>query len=124
MDLQTLKAEHSALYASVVAIGDAQGAERALTAERDRVGAFVVSGEASGDMKTAMTAIADGSEMTATLMATFAMATANRRDLSDRNDDDASANASDNADGGNIDAGTEAEQVLALVQENAGLAVQ
>ncbi len=122
MDLQTLKADHPATYAAAVALGDEQGATRALATERDRVGAFVVAGQASGDMKTAMTAIADGSEMTATLQTTFMMATANRRDLSDRGDDDDSAAAAlAAADAGADDAGSEAEQVLALVQASAGL---
>ena len=93
MDLQELKAKHPELYSAVqqegVTLGTAQ--------ERDRVGAFVVAGEQSGDMKTALTAIKDGSAMTTTLSTQFLMAAANRSDINASEADAAAAAAA--ADG-------------------------
>lgn len=93
MDLETLKAEHPAVYAAAVEVGHGQGVEQ----ERDRAGAFLTAGEQSGDMKTAMKAIRDGEKMTATLTTQFLMAAANRSDRQARVDDDAAAAAA--ADG-------------------------
>jgi ClpP class serine protease len=67
MDLNAFKAAHPALFESIVkTAGDA-----AVAAERDRVGAHVAMGESSGDMKTALKAIADGAPMTQTLLAQY-----------------------------------------------------
>lgn len=74
MDLQELKAKHPDLYSAVRQEGITVGT----TQERDRVGAFIVAGEQSGDMKTALTAVKDGSAMTQTLSTQFLMAAANR----------------------------------------------
>lgn len=63
MNLQELKAQHPGVYAEALAEGVKQ--------ERDRVCAHATMGEASGDIKTAIGAIKDGSEMTATLQATY-----------------------------------------------------
>lgn len=80
MDLATLKKEHPEVFAAA----KQEGVQEGVTQERDRVGAFAVLGESSGDMKTAMAAIKDGSEMTATLQATFIAAGMNRNDQQTR----------------------------------------
>ena len=63
MDINELKAQHPATFAAAVQLGT--------DGERDRISAHLKMGEASGDMKTALAAAADGSEMTATLQATY-----------------------------------------------------
>lgn len=88
MDLNTLKAQHADVYAAAVQEGKDQ--------ERDRVSAHLTMGEASGDMKTAMGAITEGSEMTASLQAKYMAAGMNRRDVNDRQDDDNNADTGDN----------------------------
>jgi len=80
MNSQELKTQHPDVYASVLLEGQ--------EAERDRVSAHLKLGEASGDMKTAIGAIEDGSGMTATLTATYMSAGMNRRDLEIREEDD------------------------------------
>jgi len=83
MDKMKLQAEHPELFAAVVEVGVSQ--------ERDRVGAHLTMGEASGDMKTAIGAINDGSDMTATLQAAYLAAGMNRKAVDDRVLDDADA---------------------------------
>ncbi len=83
MDKATLQAEHPAVYAAVREDGTA--------AERDRVSAHLILGEASGDMKTALAAAKDGTEMTAALHATYTAAGMNRGDQQAREGDDTSA---------------------------------
>jgi ClpP class serine protease len=62
MDLETLKAEHPALYAAVMAAGVEQG----IAQEQERVQAHVIAGEAAGPegIKLALKFIADGSDYT------------------------------------------------------------
>ena len=84
MDLNELQAQHPAVYAAAVQVGNDTGT----TAERDRVGAHLTMGEASGDMKTAVAAISDGSAMTATLLATYSAAGMSRKDVNNVTDDD------------------------------------
>lgn len=74
MDLVELKSKHLDVYTAAVQ----EGTEGILAKERDRVNAFLVAGAQSGDMKTALDAIKNGSEMTATLSTTFLMAASNR----------------------------------------------
>jgi len=105
MDLITLKAQHADVYAAVMQEGANQ--------ERDRVSAHLTMGEASGDMKTAMTAISDGSAMTAALQATYMAAGMNRQDVSNRQEDD------NNADTG--DRGTEADKQAAADKASADI---
>lgn len=62
-------------------------AEEGATAERDRVTAHLTLGEQSGDMKTAIGAITDGSGMTATLTAKYMAAGMNKRDQDNRTAD-------------------------------------
>ena len=105
MDLKTLQAEHPAVYAEAVQIG----AQQATAKERDRVGAFVVAGEQSGDMATALEAIKDGSEMTQTLSTKFLMAATNRGSIEARGaDDGAAAAALDNVAAEAVEAATTA----------------
>lgn len=85
MDLKQLKAEHPDVYAAAVEDGRKQ--------ERDRVSAHLIAGEASGDMKTAVSSIKDGSDMTVTLQTQYMMAAANRSDAAARAADDAAAAA-------------------------------
>lgn len=111
MDLNTLQAQHPDVYAAAVQ----QGVER----ERDRVTAHLTMGEASGDNKTAFAAIKDGSEMTATLQATYMTAGMNRNDVANRQDDDADANAGDNANAS--DDQDSGEDVASLVEAKLGM---
>lgn len=95
MDLQTLKGQHGALYATVVAEGVALGTQQ----EHDRVCAHLKMGVASGDIETAHTAIEEKTEMTATLTATYMAAGMRRKDKDDREGDDVDAAAADGAAG-------------------------
>jgi hypothetical protein len=63
MDMKTLLAEHPDVYQAILDAG--------ATGERDRVCAHLTMGASSGDMKTAIDAIKDGSLMTATLQSTY-----------------------------------------------------
>ena len=113
MDLATLKAEHPVLFASITKLG--------ADAERDRVTAHLIMGEASGDMKTAVTACRDGSEMTATIKATYDAAAMNRKDAAARAADDA-ATAKALADAATAAPVTStADAVADLVEQSLGL---
>lgn len=76
MDLKTLKAQHPETFA--------KAREEGITAERDRVGAHLTMGHASGDMATAVAACKDGTGMTATLQATYMAAGMNKNDSAAR----------------------------------------
>jgi ClpP class serine protease len=89
MDIQTLRAEEPALYAQVFEAGVSQ--------ERDRVSAHLILGEASGAMDTAVAAVTEGSEMTATLNAKYQAASMNRDAVAARQADDEGAAAADTA---------------------------
>ena len=94
MDLAELKSKHPDVHAAAVQVGK----DQAITAERDRVNSFLVAGAQSGDMKTALDAIKDGSEMTGTLSTGFMMAAANRGVVDATSaDSDAAAAALDDA---------------------------
>lgn len=112
MDLKTLKAQHPDVYAAAVQEG--------VESERDRVTAHLTMGEASGDNKTAYAAIKDGSEMTATLQATYMTAGMNRQDVANRQDDDANANAGDGANASD-DQGDAADAVASMVEAKLGM---
>lgn len=112
MDLKQLKAQHPDVYTAAVQEGVDQ--------ERDRVTAHLTMGEASGDNKTAFAAIKDGSEMTATLQATYMTAGMNRKDVANRQDDDADANAGDNANASD-DQGDAADTVASMVEAKLGM---
>lgn len=114
MDLNTLKAQHPDAYAAAVQEG--------INQERDRVGAHITMGQASGDMETALAAVNDGSAMTATLNAKYLAAGMNRRDQANRQDDDAAAAAAANGAQGEQGGEDAAAQVLALVESQLGIA--
>lgn len=112
MDLKTLQAQHPDVYAAAVEAGR--------TEERDRVSAHLTMGEASGDMKTALAAVADGSLMTAGLTAKYMAAGMGRRDQSNRQDDDAAASAAADEAAAAAES-TSGEDVLALVEQRLGI---
>jgi len=106
MDIHTLQSQHPDIYQTVLKMGADQ--------ERDRVTAHLMMGDASGDMKTALKAVGDGSLMTTTLQATYMSAGMNRRDVEHRQTDDANANAGDETNDSSEN--DQASQVLALVE--------
>lgn len=110
MDLKELVAQHPEAYQAAVQ----QGVDQ----ERDRVGAHLTMGEASGDTKTAFAAIKDGSGMTATLQATYMTAGMNKSDIAARDDDNTDVTAT------NEDPAPEAgADVAALVEAKLGVEV-
>lgn len=114
MDLQELKAQHSDLCSLLVQEG--------VNKERDRAVAHLTMGEASGDMKTAVSAIKDGSEMTSTIQAVYMAAGMNRTDAANRQDDDSeAAAAADGADADDDHQDTGADAVAATVEANLGV---
>jgi ClpP class serine protease len=117
MDLQTLKAQHPDVYAAAAQEGQDQ--------ERDRVGAHLTMGKASGDMETAISAVEDGSTMTATLQAKYMAAGMNRADVQARQDDDAEAGAADGANASDADAEAAAgDNILANAFEACGVEME
>ena len=80
MDLDKLKAEHSALFAQVVAIGVDQGVQQ----ERGRAEAHITMGEACGDMKLAVSCIKDGAELTPAINAKYYAVGMNKKASGDR----------------------------------------
>ena len=118
MDLEELKTKHPALYAAAMAIG----ATEATAKERDRVSAHLEMGQASGDMKTALAAVADGSDMTQTLQAKYMTAGMNRRDIADRQKDDGAAAPADAAADSDADADAiSSDKVMTLAFEACGV---
>lgn len=99
MDVNEVKAKHAETAAALVAEG--------VAAERDRINAHLIMGKASGDMDTAMAAVEDGSEMTATIMAKYNAAAMNKNALgAHAADSDA---AGDSVDGVAVEADVETE---------------
>ena len=84
MDLLELKTQHPKLYLAAVKAGHAL--------ERDRNTSHLVMGEKVGDIRLALRAIRDGSEL-AELMPSYLQVGRNRRDLLDRVADDADVTA-------------------------------
>lgn len=80
MNLKELQATHPDLYDEAVSVGVNQ--------ERDRTGAHLILGKQSGDLDTAIQAIEDGSEMTATLQAKYMAAGMSRKDQEARAEED------------------------------------
>lgn len=82
MDPKKLKADHPDVYDTVFSAGSkeghAAGVKSGTDAERERVVAHLTMGEASGDMKTALEAIAKGDAMTQSLQAKYMAAGMNR----------------------------------------------
>lgn len=83
MDLNELKAKHPDVYQAAADEGRSEGEKQ----ERDRVVAHLTLGEASGAMNTAVTAIQEGSEMTASLQAKYLAAGMNKSDVDGRDED-------------------------------------
>lgn len=109
MDLNTLKAQHPDVYAAAIA------------EEHDRVCAHLTMGQASGEMATAISAIEDKSPMTANLQAKYMAAGLNRRDQTNRQDDDAAASAADGANS-NEEGTDAADLVCSAVEAQLGIA--
>lgn len=112
MDMNTLRAQHPETYAAAIQAG--------VTQERDRVSAHLIMGEQSGAMETASAAIRDGSEMTATLQATYLTAGMNRQDIKDKQTDDATAAAAAAATAAAPTPDTDAEKVAAAIEHAMG----
>lgn len=112
MDLLTLKAQHPDLCEQLKAEGVAE--------ERDRVSAHLIYGEACGDMKTACEAVKNGTGMTETIKAQYAVAARNKQDVDARQGDEEIA--ADGADGVADETETkgDADAVLALVKDLTG----
>lgn len=90
MDLEKLKAEHPALYAQVIAMGSEMG----VSAERDRVGAWMAFNDI--DSEAVAKGIEDGANLSQKAMATFTakgIAMARTEDHAADNPDGTSANA-------------------------------
>jgi len=80
MDLKTLKAEHPALVAQI----EAEGVDKGVKQERERVEAHLTMGKASKDMDLAVACIEDGSELSASINAKYMAAGMNSQSASDR----------------------------------------
>lgn len=85
MNLQELKSKHPDTYAAAVAEGVAQ--------EQDRVSAHLTMGEASGDMKTAIEAVAKGDSLTAAYQAKYMAAGMKNGQIGARQGDNAATEA-------------------------------
>ena len=113
MDKKTLMAQHGDVYAAIIAEG--------VKAERERVSAHLIMGEASGDMVTAMKAIEEGAEMTALFSAKYQAAAMKRDAIAARKTDDALADtgtpaAAPSADENGVD-------ILAMAAEKCGVEI-
>ena len=83
MNLEELKAKYSELYAAL----KLKFQEEGIAKERDRVLSHLVLGNASGDMKTAMQAVEDGSELTGKLQAQYLAAGMNKKSVETREEE-------------------------------------
>ena len=90
MDLSTLKSDHPEVYAAAKEEGRQEGREQGVTAERDRVSAHLIRGQASGAMALALESVENGAEMTETLKAKYDTAGKNKRAVDARQEDNAS----------------------------------
>lgn len=106
MDLATLKADHPAIYAQVVALGVQQ--------ERDRVEAHLLLG-AEGDMAAAISACKDGSDITPKISAMHQVAAIKKLQTNGRkSDESATANAADNPSTSTVAQEDEAKTIAAI----------
>ena len=123
MDLKTLKADHPETYQAVLAVGKAEGITEGKEKERDRVVAHVTMGKASGDLDTALKAIQEGTEMTATMQSTYMAAGMNRQDRQNRQDDDDNAgDAANGARAGEEESAKGEEAVVSAIENLMGVA--
>lgn len=111
MDLVTLEREHPETYAAAVAVGVSQ--------ERDRVNAHLTMARATGAHETATQAIEAGEGMTATLQAQYLAAGLKRKEVDDRQADEAGAEGADGAEG-DVDA-TEATETAFIAGLEGGM---
>lgn len=79
IDIGTLKANHRDIYDAVFKLG--------VEEERDRVAAHLLMGQSSGDMKTAIKAVEEGSQMTQLLTAKYLATSMNGKDIENRETD-------------------------------------
>ena len=123
MDLETLKASHPALYEQLMALG----IEKGVAQERERVEAFIVAGQMSGDWEAATKHISDGAECTPAITMQYALKGANNADQAKHQaDGDAAAAAADGVGADtdiDEDAAEKASQtsILALAAEMSGV---
>lgn len=113
MDLKELKAQHPALYAQAVAVGVDSG----VTQERERVQAHATMGEASGDMKLAMSCINDGTEHSPAVNAKYMASQMKKNAIGDRS----SESESDLDTEGNDDNDSKDKELSAAVAEQLGV---
>jgi ATP-dependent Clp protease protease subunit len=88
MNPSEIKNQYPEAYAAILKEGRDEGVtagrKEGEASERDRVTAHLTMGESSGDMKTAVAAVMDGSAMTVTMQAKYMSAAMNRRDQATR----------------------------------------
>jgi len=92
MDIETLKAEHPAVYAAAVEAGEkqgiAKGREQGVTDERKRVAAHLNLGVKFGAMDIAIKAVKDGADFfDPEVQSEYMMAGANKRERDDKQTD-------------------------------------
>lgn len=116
MDLAKLEAEHPAVYAQAVAVGNKQG----IADERKRVNGHVAMGEACGDMKLAMKNVTDGVEHSTAVNAIYQAAQMNKLAVENRAGE--SEVDIDTEGAGSDDTGEDNDKVLAkAVAEKMGV---
>lgn len=115
MDLAKLVADHPELVAQIET--------NTLTKERDRVSAHLTAGEMSGEMKTAIAACIDGTEMTQTLNTKYMMAAANKANIQNRQSESDDAGGADgaNSEGDEARDKTASTKLLEMTAELAGI---
>lgn len=114
MTVDELKAEDLALFNAVLA----EGIKAGKATEKDRIQAHLTMGIESGDIKTAIKAIDDGSEMTSALNAVYLMASAKKASLGAIGDDSPDAlNTEQGAEGSNA----KDDEIIAGIFEDLGI---
>jgi len=118
MDLKTLKAQHPDVYSAAALEG--------ATEERDRIEGHLTMGQTSGDMKTALKAIEDGSAMTQKLTAVYMSAAVNKTAVENNEADDAKvdeavAEVDKTPSTEHVEADAQAEGIMADAMEMLGV---
>lgn len=113
MDLETLKAQHPAVYQAAAK----EGADK----ERGRCKAHLKLGETAGALDIALKAIRDGEEVTQELSAEYMAAAMNKRDTENRAADEQSAANAVNSAKGEDEGITEGEKVARAVAARVGV---
>lgn len=113
MTVEELRASHRETYNAIYEAGVAK--------ERDRVSAHLILGEETGAMETAVAAVKEGTEMTATLNAKYQAAGLKKLAQANAQSDSDEATAGDNAQSQtDDDAGATSEQVISAIEERLG----